>query len=80
MKSNSLANRTSNQLLVESATFSAMAAKAHTREAQRALAQLSERYRELAARRAALACLAANDPAATMLQAKIQRLIREMQS
>jgi len=73
-----LAKRTSEQLIVEAASFSSMAAKARTPEAKRALEKLACRYRDLAARRAALACLSHNDPAASMLAHTIERLIRNI--
>ena len=70
--------RTSEQLIVEAAAFTAMAGKAKTHEARRTLETLAERYRDLAARRAALACLSYNDPAAPVLEQTIQRLIRSI--
>jgi transcription elongation GreA/GreB family factor len=71
-----LEKRTSEQLIVEAATFSALAAKAKTREAKRALEALAERFRDLAVRRAALACLHRDDPAALLLAQTIERLIK----
>jgi hypothetical protein len=74
----SLTRLTSNQLVVEAAAFARMAARANTLEARQALERLAERYRELAARRAALACLGDEDPARPMLAHKIERLIQSI--
>jgi hypothetical protein len=73
-----LARCTSEQLVIEAAAFTAMAARANTLEAARALEILAERFRELAARRAALACLPDDDPAVPLLARTIERLIADI--
>ncbi len=78
MKYTSLVKCTSRELLKEAATFTAMAARANTFEARQALESLAARYRELAARRAVLACLAPDDPATPVIAQSIERLIRDL--
>ena len=74
----SLAKLTSKHFVREPAVFSRMVAKAKTPEAMRVLENLAARYRELAARRAALGCLDETDPAAPMLAHTIDRLTRSI--
>jgi len=73
-----LTELTSKHLVKEAATFTRMAARANTREARRVLENLATRYRELAARRAALGCLDEDDPAAPMLAHTIERLTKNI--
>jgi hypothetical protein len=78
MRRTPLAKCTSEQLVIEAAAFTAMAARANTLPAQRALETLAERFRDLAIRRAALACLPDDDPAAPVLARTIERLIADI--
>ena len=78
MRGTSLVELASKHLAREAAAFTVMAAKAKTVEAKRALEGMAARYRELAARRAALGCLGDDDPAAPMLAHTIERLARSI--
>ncbi len=73
-----MAECTAEQLVVEAAALCAMAVRANTLEAKRALEHLAARCRELAARRAVLACLEDDDPAVPMLADTIERLIKDL--
>ena len=73
-----LAKRTAEQLVIQAAELLAFARTASTLEVRRLLEVLAERYRELAARRAALACLADDDPARAALSRSIGLLARRI--
>ena len=73
-----LAGRTAEQLVIQAAELMALARTASTPEVRRLLEVVAERYRELAARRAALACLAADDPARPALSRTIGLLARSI--
>ena len=73
-----LAKRTAEQLVIQAAELRAFARTASTPEVKRLLEAVAGRYRELAARRAALACLADDDPARAALSRTIGLLARSI--
>ena len=73
-KSSGLAALTAEQLVRQAAEMSALAGRAKAPEARAMLERLAARYRELAAQRAAAACLPHDDPARTALTYLIRSL------
>ena len=73
-KSGGFAALTAEQLVRQAAEMSALAGRAKAPEARAMLERLAARYRELAARRAAAACLSHDDPARLALTQMIQSL------
>jgi hypothetical protein len=71
---------TAEQLVKRAAEMCALARKAKTQEARVVLERLAARYRELAARRAAAACLPHDDPARTALTYMIRSLTNKIAS
>jgi hypothetical protein len=78
--SRGLAALTAEQLVRQAAEMSALARRAKTPEARAMLERLAARYRELAARRAAAACLPHDDPARTALGCMIESLTNKIAS
>jgi hypothetical protein len=73
-----LARRSAKQLLRQAAELMEMAKAARAPELKSMLESLAARYRELAARRAAVASLSADDPARDALAHSIERLARSI--